>query len=214
MTLVTGSAFGTNAAGTASGAYISQEEIYIEGAPTLYFQDYDCGPMYTEPYWQLSGTPTYPVYEIGCVTDVSLSEDITINDVLCDNVGVKSTIQQRNYMEFTFTLQSMLPLSVLAKILNAGGTPVEASPIEYFAFEQIDNSQYWAFWCPKVYNSSVGDYVGIQLHKAQFVDAFSLDMTFGQPWTATGLKIRAFIDTTKTPNQFATFMRADLSVIT
>ena len=212
MGLITGSAFGTNAAGTASGAYFPQEDLYLDGAPTLYFQDYDEGPMYESPYWQLSGTPTYPVFEVGCVTDVSLSEDITINDVLCDNVGVKSTIQQRNYMEFTFSLQSFLPLSVLNEILK-GGAVTEASPIEWFAFEAIDNTQYWAFWCPKVYDTSVGDYIGIQLHKAQFVDPFSIDMSFGSPWTASGLKIRAFIDTTKTPNQFATIIRADVSVI-
>jgi len=128
-------------------------------------------------------------------------------------VGVKSTIQQRNFLEFTFTLQSFFPLSVLTKILN-GGTVTEATPIEWFALEAIDNTNYWAVWCPKVYDTSVGDYIGIQLHKAQFVDAFTIDMSFGQPWKATGLKLRAYMDTSKTPNQFATVIRADVSVIT
>ena len=204
---------GANAAGTASGAYFAQEELYLEGAPTIFFQDYDAGPMYESPYWQLSGTPTYPIFEIGCVTDVSLTEDLTINDVLCDNVGVKSTIQQRNYLEFTFSVQSFFPLSVLTHILK-GGAVTEAPPIEWFAFGQIDNSQYWAVWAPKVYDSSVGDYVGIQLHRAQFVDAFSIDMSFGTPWVAAGIKLRAYIDTSKTPNQFVTVVRADASVIT
>ena len=213
MALITGSAFGANAAGTASGAYFSQEDLYLEGAPTIFFQDYDAGPMYDSPYWQISGTPTYPIYEVGCVTDVSLTEDLTMNDVLCDNVGVKSTIQQRNFIEFNFTIQSFFPLTVLTKILN-GGTVTEATPIEWFAIEAIDNTVYWQAWCPKVYDTSVGDYIGIQLHKAQFVDAFTIDMTFGQPWKATGLKFRAFIDTSKTPNQFATIVRADASVIT
>jgi hypothetical protein len=164
-------------------------------------------------YWQLSGTAAYPVYEIGCVTDVSLSEDITINDVLCDNVGVKSSIQQRNYVEFNFSIQSFFPLSVLTYLLK-GGVPTEAAPLEFFEMGQIDNSQYWAVWCPKVYDTSVGDYLGIQLHKAQFVEPFTVDMAFGTPWTATGLRLRAFIDTTKTPDQFATWVRADASVIT
>ena len=213
MALITGSAFGANAAGTASGAYFSQEDLYLEGAPYIFFQDYSAGSMYDSPYWQLSGTPTYPVWELGCITDVALTEDLTMNDVMCDTVGVKSTIQQRNYLEFTFTLQSFFPLTELTKILN-GGTATEASPIEWFAFEAIDNTNYWAVWCPKVYDTSVGDYIGFQLHKAQFVDAFSIDMTFGQPWKATGLKLRAFMDTSKTPNQFATVIRADASVIT
>ena len=212
MSLITGSAFGTNAAGTASGAYFAQEELYLEGAPTLFFQDYDAGPMYESPYWQISGTPTYPVYEVACITDVSFTEDITVNDVLCDNVGVRSTIQQRNFLEFSFSLQSFMPLTILDKILK-GVDAVEASPIEYLELGSIDNTKYWTFWCPKVYDTSVGDYIGIQLHKAQFVDPFSIDMTFGQPWKANGLKIRAFIDTTKTPDQFCTIIRSDLSVI-
>ena len=211
MALITGSAFGDTTTGTNS--FYQQEDLYLDGAPTIFIQDYDAGSMYESPYWQISGTPTYPVYEVGCITDVSLSEDLTMNDVLCDTVGVKSTIQQRNFLEFTFTLQSFFPLSVLTHILN-GGTVTESTPIEWFAFEAIDNTNYWAVWCPKVYDSDVGDYIGIQLHKAQFVDAFTIDMSFGQPWKATGLKLRAFMDTSKTPNQFATVIRSDLSVIT
>ena len=211
MALITGSAFGDTTTGTNS--FYQQEDLYLDGAPTIFIQDYDAGSMYESPYWQISGTPTYPVYEVGCITDVSLSEDLTMNDVLCDTVGVKSTIQQRNFLEFTFTLQSFFPLSVLTKILN-GGTVTEATPIEWFALEAIDNTNYWAVWCPKVYDTSVGDYIGIQLHKAQFVDAFTIDMSFGQPWKATGLKLRAYMDTSKTPNQFATVIRADVSVIT
>jgi len=208
VALITGSALGT---------LTQQEDLYVEGAPTIFFQDYEAGPLYNPDgngyYWQLSGTAVYPVYEIGCVTDVSLSEDITINDVLCDNVGVKSSIQQRNYVEFNFSIQSFFPLSVLTYLLK-GGVPSEAAPLEFFEMGQIDNSQYWAVWCPKVYDTSVGDYLGIQLHKAQFVEPFTVDMAFGTPWTATGLRLRAFIDTTKTPNQFATWVRADASVIT
>ncbi|MHA2405078.1 MAG: hypothetical protein ACXADH_18950 [Candidatus Kariarchaeaceae archaeon] len=208
MALITGSALGT---------ITQQEDLYVEGAPTIFFQDYDAGPMFNPDgngyYWQLSGTATYPVYEIGCVTDVSLSEDITINDVLCDNVGVKSSIQQRNYVEFNFSIQSFFPLSVLTYLLK-GGTATEAAPTEFFEMGQIDNSQYWAVWCPKVYDTSVGDYLGIQLHKAQFVEPFTVDMAFGTPWTATGLRLRAFIDTTKTPDQFVTWVRSDASVIT
>lgn len=207
MALITGSAMGT---------LTQQEDIYLDGAPTIFFQDYDAGPMYNPDsdshYWQLSGTASYPVYEIGCVTDVSLSEDITINDVLCDNVGVKSSIQQRTYMEFSFSIQSFFPLSVLTHLLK-GGTVTETAPTEKFAFEQIDNTVYWAVWAPKVYDTSAGDYVGIQLHKAQFVEAFTIDMAFGTPWTATGLRLRAFADTSKTPTQFATFIRSDASVI-
>lgn len=207
MALITGSAMGT---------ITQQEDLYLDGAPTIFFQDYDASPLYNPDadghYWQLSGTAAYPVYEIGCVTDVSLSEDVTINDVLCDNVGVKSSIQQRNYMEFNFSIQSLLPLSVLTHLLK-GGTVTETAPTEKFAFGQIDNTVYWQVWAPKVYDQSVGDYVGIQLHKVQFVEPFTIDMSFGAPWTATGIRLRAFIDTTKVPDQFCTLIRSDASVI-
>lgn len=208
MALVTGSAMGT---------ITQQETLYVEGAPTIYFQRYEAGPLYNPDadgfYWQLSGTATYPVYEVGCVTDVSLSEDITINDVLCDNLGVKSTIQQRNYLEFTFTIQSFFPFTVLANLLKGSGA-TQSAPMEKFYMGQINNSIYWQVWAPKVYDSSVGDYLGIQLHRAQFVEAFTIDMAFGTPWQATGLRLRAFIDDTKTPSQFAAWVRADASVIT
>ena len=208
MAIVTGSAMGT---------LTQQETLYVEGAPTIFFQRYEAGPLYDPDangfYWQLSGTSTYPVYEIGCVTDVSLTEDITINDVLCDNLGVKSTIQQRNYLEFNFTIQSFFPLSVVTYLLK-GEAVTESAPTEQFYMGPINNSRYWQVWAPKVYDSDVGDYVGIQLHRCQFVEAFTIDMAFGTPWTATGLRLRAFIDDTKTPSQFASWIRSDASVIT
>lgn len=208
MALVTGSAMGT---------LTQQENLYVEGAPTIFFQRYEASPLYNPDgdgfYWQLSGTSTYPVYEIGCVTDVSLTEDITINDVLCDNLGVKSSIQQRNYLEFNFTIQSFFPFSVLTYLLK-GEAATESAPLEKFYMGAINNARYWQVWCPKVYDSDVGDYVGIQLHRAQFVEAFTIDMGFGSPWTATGLRLRAFVDDTKTPSQFATWIRSDASVIT
>ena len=208
MAIVTGSAMGT---------LTQQETLYVEGAPTIFFQRYEAGPLYNPDangfYWQLSGTSTYPVYEIGCVTDVSLTEDVTINDVLCDNLGVKSTIQQRNYLEFNFTIQSFFPLSVVTYLLK-GEAVTESAPTEQFYMGPINNARYWQVWAPKVYDSDVGDYVGIQLHRCQFVEAFNIDMAFGTPWTATGLRLRAFIDDTKTPSQFASWIRSDASVIT
>jgi hypothetical protein len=57
--------------------------------------------------------------------------------------------------------------------------------------------------------------VWIYLHRAQFVDPWTINMTFGSPWVATGLKLRAFVDTTKpAAQQFGMFGRSDLSVVT
>jgi hypothetical protein len=207
MALVTGTPFGTITA---------QEDIYLEGAPTIYFQDARATPGYNPLngfYWQLSGTATYPVYEIGCPTDVTFTENITMNDVLCDNVGVKAVVQQRNYFEFSFSIMSFFPLTVLTNLLK-GGTVVSASPTQLMPLGKINNDQFWHLYAPKVYNEIDGDYVWIYLHKTQFVDAFSIAMTLGNPWKATGLKMRAFVDSTKpAAQQFGMFGRSDLSVI-
>lgn len=206
--------------GTPLGSITTQEDLYIDGSPTIYIQDYSASPLYNPDsdgfYWGMSGTSTYPVYELGCVTDVSLAENLTMNDVLCDNVGVKDTIQQRNYLEFNFTIQSLLPFTVLRNLLSGGSvTQNTAEHTEKFGIGQINNNKYWMVYAPKVYDTDVGDYVVIHLHRAKFVDAWTINMPFGSPWQVTGLKLRAFADTNKPAAQrFGTFIRADASVIT
>jgi hypothetical protein len=208
MTLVTGTPIGT---------IETQEDIFLEGAPTIYFQDANA-PVSVDTngfYWKISGSATYPIYEVGCPTDVVFSENLTMNDVLCDNVGVKAVVQQRNYFEFTFSIQSFFPLQVLTNLLN-GGTVVEdtVTHVQLMPLGKINNDQFWHLYAPKVYNELVGDYVWIYLSKTQFVDAFSIAMTLGTPWKATGLKMRAFADTTKPAQQlFGVFGRSDASVI-
>ena len=129
--------------GTPPGTLTSQEDIYFEGAPTIYIQDYSA-PLWNSPdvnifYWGLTGTTTYPIYEIGCLTDASLTENLVTNDILCDNIGVKDTVQQRQFVEFTFTLQSFLPFSVLRHLLKFGAT-TEAAPLEYMPIGKINNA--------------------------------------------------------------------------
>jgi len=203
--------------GTPLGSIISSEELYLEGAPYIYYQDDAADPLFNPDaddfYWGLSGTAVYPVYELGCVSDVNLSENLTMNDVLCDNIGVKSTIQQRNFIEFNFTFQQPFPLENLAPVLK-GGAVTETSPTQKFGFGSIDQNQYYMVYCPKVYDTDAGDYIWIHLHKASFVDAFTINMTFGNPWQITGIKLRAFADTSKVSSQqFGMMGRSDLSVI-
>ena len=208
MALVTGTPF---------SAVTAQEDIYLEGAPTIYFQDATATPGYNPDangfYWQLSGTALYPIYEVGCPTDVTFTENITMNDVLCDNLGVKAVVQQRNYFEFNFSIMSFFPLTVLTNLLG-GGTVVSATPSQMMPLGKINNDQFWHLYAPKVYNENVGDYVWIYMHKCQFVDAWSIAMTLGNPWKVTGLKMRAFVDSTKpAAQQFGMFGRSDKSVI-
>jgi hypothetical protein len=207
----------TISTGSPIGNLDVQEEIYLEGAPYIFFQDYNATPWFNPDaqgfYWNLSGTTSYPVYEIGCPVDVTFTENLTVNDVLCDHVGTKATIQQRNYVEFSYTLQSFFPFQALRLMLKMG--PVtEQSPKQQMGIGPVNNDQYFHVYAPKVYNSDVGDYIWMYLHKAQFVDPFSIAMTFGNPWKATGLKLRAFADTTKPQAQlFGSMGRSDLSAI-
>jgi hypothetical protein len=205
--------------GTPVGNVDTQEDLFLEGAPTIYFQDSNANPLFNPDtngfYWGLSGTTALPAYEVGCPTNVSFTENLTMNDVLCDNVGVKATVQARNYFEFVFSIRSFFPLQVLTNLLN-GGTVVQdnTNHLQLMPLGKINNDIYWHLYAPKVYNEAVGDYVWIYMHKCQFVDAFTIAMTFGQPWTLSGLKMRAFVDSTKpAAQQFGMFGRSDLSAI-
>ena len=203
--------------GTPPGILTSMEDIYLEGAPTIFIQDYNADLWYNPDasgfYWGLTGTSTYNVFEVGCISDSSFTEGLTSNDVLCDNIGVKDTVQQRNFVELSFSIKSLLPFSILRYLLNFGAV-TEASPIEYLPMGAINNSLYFHAWCPKVYNEDVGDYVAIMLHKVKFVDAWTINMPFGDQWTAAGLKMRAFADSTVPAAQkFGVMLRSDASVI-
>jgi hypothetical protein len=203
--------------GTPLGTITAQEDIYLEGAPTIYIQQYEASPLFNPDadgfYWNMSGTATYNVYEIGCPVDVSLTEGLTINDVLCDTVGVKDTVQQRNYVEFAFSVRSMLPLPILRVLLNFG-TVTETTFTEKMPMGKINNNLKWHLYAPKVYDEDVGDYVWIWLNKAKFVDAWTIPMTFGNPWQANGIKLRAYADTTRpAAQQFGMWGRADASVL-
>jgi hypothetical protein len=206
--------------GTPAGSITSTEEIYISKAPYIYFQDYSASPWYAPDedgfYWQLSGTSAYKVFHIGCPLDVSLASNITMNEMRCDNVGVKDTAQQLNYVDFIFTIQSMFPYSVLRNILHGGIVTENASTYTHkFGIGAINNNQFWMVYAPVVYDEDTGDYIAIQLHKAKFVDNWTINMTFGTNWQIQGIKMRAFADTTKpSAQQFMTWIRLDPSVIT
>jgi len=204
--------------GTPLGTIIAQEDLYIEGAPYIYFQDAQAGELNTPDaqgfYWGLSGTSVYPVYNLGCVQDVSLGEDVTMNMVRCDTVGDKDAIQKRNHLEVTLSITTILPLTVLYHILKASVPTQSGGMLEEMGIGSINNSRNYHVYMPKVYDEDVGDYLAITLHKAKFVDAFTIGMKQGEPWQITGIKLFAFADTTKPDAQsFATIIRADASAI-
>ena len=194
----------------------AQEEIYVEGAPYLYFQDATAGPLNNPDaqgfYWNLSGTSSYPVFRIGCIQDVSLTEGLTINQVRCDTIGDKAAIQRRDYIEFSFSFTSMFPLSALRHLLKLGSAPSVGTGYEKQGIGSINNNQFYHFYAPKVYDDENGDFVAFHIHRGQFVDAFTVNMRSGEPWMVDGIKMRAFADETMPAAQkFGVIMRGDLS---
>lgn len=202
------------ATGTPLGNTISQEDLYLEGAPYLYFQDSRATPLNNPDlqgyYWGLSGTTQYPAYLLGCIQDVSLTEGVTMNDVRCDTVGVKDTIQKRDYVEFQLTILSQLPLSVLSKMLNLS-TPTTGTGYEKVGIPQINNALSYHVYAPKVYDSSdPASWLLFYLHKAKFVDAWTMNMVYGGSWTLTGIKVRAYAnDNYPAAQLFGTIARFD-----
>ena len=205
--------------GTPLGTITSQEDLYVEGAPYIYFQDADAPPRYNPDadgfYWNLFATGTYPVYNIGCIQDVSLTEDVTLNSVRCDTVGDKDAIQKRNHLEVNLTILSMFPLSVISQMMNLGTVTLGVDGTsEKIGIGAINNTKKWHVYMPKVYDEDTGDYVLVHLHIAKFVDAWTIDMRAGEPWQLTGIKLWAFADDLKPAAQkFGTIIRSDASVL-
>lgn len=205
--------------GVPIGNILAQDEIYLEGAPYLYFQDAAANPLNNPDgdgfYWNLTGSSTYPVYRVGCIQDVSLTEGLTINQVRCDTIGDKATIQRRDYLQFNLSFSSLFPLSALRHLLNLGSAPTASGVYEKVGIGSINNNQFYHFYAPKVYDDAAGDYVAFHLHRAQFVEAFTINMRSGEPWMVEGISVRAYADETKPAAQkFAVIIRGDDSALT
>lgn len=199
--------------GSAVGNVISQEDLFLEGAPYIYFQDDNATPLNNPDaqtyYWGLSGTSTYPVYLLGCVQNVTLTEGITMNDIRCDTVGVKDSIQKRNYVDFTMEILSQMPLQVIRHVMNLS-VPNTGTGYETVGIGQINNSQHYHIYAPKVYNNDAAGWLMFYLHRAKFVDAWTLNMKYGDSWTLTGVKVRGYFKDSMPANQsFGVIKRFD-----
>lgn len=199
--------------GTPIGGSVTQEQTYLEGASNIYVQDYNANPLFNPDaqgyYWGMSGTATYPYIEVGCVQDVSLTENMTMNDVRCDAVGVVDTIMKRNYLELNVTILTLFPLSALRHFLKIEA-PTVGTGYEKSGIGQINQAQYYHVYAPKVYDSASASWFTIWLNKAKFVDAWTINQKYGDSWTVTGLKLRGFADTSRPAAQlFGAFLRFD-----
>lgn len=204
--------------GTPLGSVIGQENTYLEGAPYIYFQDANANPLNNPDadgfYWGLSGSATYPVYSIGCVMNVKLTEKVTMNDVRCDTIGVVDTIQKRDYVEFDLTVLSQLPISVLRHLMNLGSAPTVIGHAEKQGIGMIQNNQKYHVYAPKIYDDVNGYWLFFYLHNAKFVDAWTLDMKYGASWELTKVTMRGFAQQSMPTNmRFGTIFRVDPSQV-
>jgi len=203
--------------GTPLGTINAQDDIYLDTAPSLWFQDATADPLNNPDgdgfYWGMTGTTTYPAFALECYEGVSLAAEYESNPIRCDTVGNKAQIQKLNHIDLTFTLKTLLPLDTLTRILRGGTVTTSAGATEKMGIGQPNNQQYWHVYGALVYDETAGDYINLTLHRCQFVEAWNLTFNYGQPATLA-VTVRAFADTAKPADQlFMTVVRADPSAV-
>ena len=215
MTLVTGNPL---------GQINTQDELYVDDAPPIYFQHNDNGAgvgsvgLLNNPdaqgfFYNLSGTTVNPVFQLGCVENVAIAGAIEMNDIRCDDVGNKGVIQKLTHIDVTFDLKTLFPLTTLRNIIRGGVVTTTGSLTEQMGIGQPDNNRFYYVWLPSVYDKIAGDFLAWTGFRAQFVDSWNLTYTFASP-TTLGVIMRLFADASKPADQlFANIIRADASAI-
>lgn len=203
--------------GTPLGTINAQDDIYLDTAPSLWFQDFTADELNNPDgdgfYWGLTGTPTYPVYALECYEAGVLTASYEGTNIRCDTVGDKGQIQKLNSIDLTFTLKTLFPLDTLTNILRGGAVTTTVGSTEKMGIGQPNNQQYWHIYGASVYDETAGDYVCFTGHRAQFVDAWTLTFGYGTPSTLA-VTMRLFADSNKPSDQlFMTLVRADPSAI-
>lgn len=200
---------------TPTGTLNAAEDLYIEGGPTLYFGgDAQYAPDANGYYWGVVGTVETPIFTVGCYENFQLGDNITVNEVRCDTVGVKSDISRRNFLEATFDVQALLPLSQLRYLLRwSSALTVAGEDTEYAGIGEINQQEFHMLFFSRIYDTDAGDYVAFTGHRCQFQQGGALQMRYGQPWVV-GVRARMYADENLPSDQrFATAIRYDPSVI-
>lgn len=200
------------------GPEVNAEDIYIEGGPNIWFQDAEANPANNPDsdgfYWGLSGTAVYPVYEIGCYDDLSISDSRTSNPVTCAALGNVRQMQRRDALEISLTLKSFFPLAVLRHLIGGGAVTENAGEeTEKMGLGELPQNQLYQVWMSREYDEEAGDRVALHFHNVQWTEATPLTMAYAREWTF-GLRGMALADTGKPAAQrFATIIRYDPSAI-
>lgn len=200
---------------TPTGTLNVAEDIFIEGGPDLYFGgEIQHSPDDNGYHHGVVGTVETPVFRVGCYENLQLSDSLTVNQIRCDTVGVTAQIVRRDFLEVTFDLQGLLPITELRHLLRwSSGLAVPADNVEYAGIGEVNQQDFHMVFFSRVYDPDTNDWVSFTGHRGQFQHSGALQMRYGEPWLV-GITARFFADTTKPSDQrFATVVRFDPSVL-
>jgi hypothetical protein len=201
---------------TPTGTIVTAEDIFIEGAPEVWFGgDAQYSPDADGYYHGIVGTAGNPVYRIGCYENFRFQDNVSVNEIRCDTVGLKATSQTRDFMTVTFDLKSLLPLSMLRHIIRGSPTTWnDGENAEKMGLGDIDNTLFYRFFFSRVYDSTAGDFVSVTGHRCQFTGNFQLQTPYAGAWMITGIEVRFYGDDDLPDAQkFASVMRVDASAL-
>ncbi len=198
-----------------TGTINEADDIYIEGGPDLWIgDDLQYGPDSNGYYWGITGTVANPVQKLGCYENFQIQDNVTINEIRCDTVGVVGNIVRRNYLEITFDLEQLLPLEQLKVLLRWSSSLKDpATDTEYAGIGEINQQDYHIIYFSRIYDADAGDWVSWTATRVQFEWSGAIQMRYGQPWMV-GVRMRCFANADLPSNQrFATVVRYDPSAV-
>lgn len=196
-----------------TGTTILQEDIFIEGAPDLWVGGVlKYAPDVNGFYWGITGTPALPVRKIGCYENFRITDNLTINDIRCDTIGVVGNITRRNFVEGSFDLKSFFPLSTL-KVLLRLSSSLAIPDAEFAGIGEINQQDYTLIYFSKIYDTDAGDWISVTGHRCQFQWDGDMQFKYGEPWMV-GVKFRMYANQLLPSSQrFATMTRFDPSAL-
>jgi hypothetical protein len=200
---------------TPTGTLVVTENLYIEGAPYIYFGgELQYAPDANGYYWGITGTAANPVHKVGCFENLQWSENSSNNDIQCDTIGVVASIARRNYLELSFDMKSFLPLEQLKIMLRwTSYLSVPGEDIEYAGIGEINQNDFHNIYLSKTYDTNTNDYISITATRCQFFWNGQIQFRYGDPWMV-GVILRMYAnDDLPADQRFATVVRYDPSAI-
>lgn len=197
-----------------TGTITTASDIFIEGAPEVWYGgDAQYSPDDDGFYHGIVGVEGDPVFKLGCYENFRFQDNIQVNEIRCDNLGLAKVSQTRDYLTITFDLKALLPLTMLRHIVRGGAvTWNDAENSEKMGLGEIDNTTFFPVFFSKVYDEDAGDFVSVTGHRCQFTGNFQLQTPYAGAWMITGIELRMFADDSKPAAQrFATVIRVDAS---